>query len=125
MNATAIDYCETCNNPLITKRVIVKFIYIMIYLCIYVINYRRVNAYFDAKEEGKEEGELDEIDEYEDTSEQLMRLRSYNPKFDGETDNDYAKRILDMAYREDEKKEIRKNEGEKREKREMRKRKRE
>ena len=54
-----------------------------------------------------------------------MRLRSYNPKFDGETDNDYAKRILDMAYREDEKKEIRKNEGEKREKREMRKRKRE
>ena len=160
MNATAIDYCETCNNPLISKGGFVKFIYIMIYLCIYIINYRRINAYFDAKVEKLREIELDreeeevlglirpeedevqdEVEEedmetlniydFEGTGEQLRRLRAYNLKNDGETDEEYEKRIWDMAYEEDEEKEMRKNEGkkiekrEKREKRETKKRKRE
>jgi hypothetical protein len=55
MNATAIDYCETGKNIVTSRRVIVKFIYIMIYLCIYLINYKRVNAYFNTKDEEKVE----------------------------------------------------------------------
>jgi len=42
------------------------------------------------------------IYEFEGTGEQLRRLRAYNPKFDGETDERYEKRIWDMAYEEDE-----------------------
>jgi hypothetical protein len=53
MNATAINYCTTGNNTL-NKRRLVKFIFIVIYLCIYIINYKRVNAYFNKKNEEKE-----------------------------------------------------------------------
>jgi hypothetical protein len=42
------------------------------------------------------------IYDFEGTGEQLRRLRAYNPKFDGETDEQYEKRIWDMAYEEDE-----------------------
>ena len=140
MNTTIIDNCVAGKNTLITKRVIVKFIYIIIYLCIYVINYRRVNAYFNAKVEKLREIELDReedvigflkpeevVDEdrssnkveeddmetlniydFEGTGEQLRRLRAYNPKNDGETDEEYEKRIWDMAYTEDEEKEAQK-----------------
>ena len=71
------------------------------------------------------------IYDFEGTGEQLRRLRAYNLKNDGETDEEYEKRNWDMAYEEDEEKEMRKNEGkkiekrEKREKRETKKRKRE
>ena len=111
----------------------------MIYLCIYVINYRRVNAYFNAKVEKLREIELDREEEdvigflkpeevvddrssnkveedmetlniydFEGTGEQLRRLRAYNPKNDGETDEEYEKRIWDMAYKEDEEREAQK-----------------
>jgi hypothetical protein len=53
MNATAINYCTTGNNTL-NKRRLVKFIFIVIYLCIYIINYKRVNTYFNKKNEEKE-----------------------------------------------------------------------
>jgi hypothetical protein len=135
MNTTAIDNCSTGKNTLISKRVIVKFIYVMIYLSIYIINYMRVNAEFNKKQEEKEKEktEVDEVlglirpvdevtvasaneivDEVEDdmetlniyefegTGEQLRRLRAYNPKNDGETDEDYTSRIWTMAYQEDE-----------------------
>jgi hypothetical protein len=62
MNATAIDYCETGKNIVTSRRVIVKFIYIMIYLCIYLINYKRVNAYFNTKDEEKVEEKVEEKD---------------------------------------------------------------
>ena len=52
MNATAINYCTTGNNTL-NKRRIVKCIFVVIYLCIYIINYKRVNAYFNKKTEEK------------------------------------------------------------------------
>jgi hypothetical protein len=135
MNTTVIDNCSTGKNTLISKRVIVKFIYVMIYLSIYIINYRRVNAEFNKKQEEKEKEktEVDEVlglirpvdevtvasaneivDEVEDdmetlniyefegTGEQLRRLRAYNPKNDGETDEDYTSRIWSIAYQEDE-----------------------
>jgi hypothetical protein len=135
MNTTVIDNCSTGKNTLISKRVIVKFIYVMIYLSIYIINYRRVNAEFNKKQEEKEKEktEVDEvlglirpvdevtvasaneivdeveddmetlyINDFEGTGEQLRRLRAYNPKNDGETDEDYTSRIWTMAYQEDE-----------------------
>jgi hypothetical protein len=135
MNTTVIDNCSTGKNTLISKRVIVKFIYVMIYLSIYIINYRRVNAEFNKKQEEKEKEktEVDEVlglirpvdevtvasaneivDEVEDdmetlniyefegTGEQLRPLRAYNPKNDGETDEDYTSRIWSIAYQEDE-----------------------
>jgi len=135
MNTTVIDYCSAGKNTLISRRVIVKFICIMIYLYIYVINYRRVNAEFNKKKEeemvevaGLEEvlGLIRPVDEvveltssnevededmetlqiydFEGTGEQLRRLRAYNPKNDGESDEDYTSRIWTMAYQEDEEK---------------------
>jgi hypothetical protein len=125
MNATTIDYCAAGKNTLISKRVIVKFICIMIYLCIYIINYKRVNAEFNKKQEQKDREEVEDvigflkpedvveeevleddmetlhIHDFEGTGEQLRRLRAYNPKIDGETEEQYEKRILDMAYKED------------------------
>lgn len=125
MNATTIDYCAAGKNNLISKRVIVKFICIMIYLCIYIINYKRVNAEFNKKQEEKDRQEVEEvlglirpvdeviedevveemetlhIDDFEGTGEQLRRLRAYNPKGDGETDEQYEKRIWSIADKED------------------------
>ena len=119
-----MDYCEAGKDRFLSRRVIVKFIYIMLYFSIYVINRGRINAYFnphaDVKEENKQEEklslirpvvedqivDLDDMEtiyvyDFEGTGEQLRRLRAYNPKVDGETDEQYEKRILDMADQED------------------------
>ena len=140
-----MDYCEAGKDHILSRRVIVKFIYIMLYFSIYVINYRivRANAHFNPQvnqEENKkekveeklslvrpmeenqveenqvEENQVEEdqvedlvednsddeyIYDFEGTGEQLRRLRACNPKFDGETDEQYEKRIWDMAYEED------------------------
>ena len=121
MNATTIDYCAAGKNTLISKRVIVKFICIMIYLYIYIINYKRVNAEFNKKQKEKDREEVEEVlglirpeeDEvveemetlhiydFEGTGEQLRRLRAYNQKSDGETDEQYEKRIWSIADKED------------------------
>lgn len=57
MNAATIECYNTGKDIVISRRVIVKFIYIMIYLCIYAINYKRVNEYFNKKMEEKVEDE--------------------------------------------------------------------
>ena len=106
MNATAIDYCNTGKDIVISRRVIVKFIYMMVYLCIYVINYKRINEYFNKKEEEKEveveeEEEEEDIYDFEGTGEQLRRLRANNQKNDSETHDEYESRIWNMAYKED------------------------
>ena len=49
MNATDIEYCEMDNKSIISRRVIIKFTYVMIYLCIYAINYKRINSYCNKK----------------------------------------------------------------------------
>ena len=125
MDATNIEFCEAGKDRLLSRRVIVKFIYIMLYFSIYVINRRRINAYFNPQAEVKEENKQEEklslirpmeedqvvdlddrmetiyVYDFEGTGEQLRRLRAYNPKVDGETDEQYDARILDMAYQED------------------------
>ena len=60
MNANNIQYCEIDNKIVISKSVIVKFIYIMIYVCIYAINYKRINEFFNKKEEKVEDDEEEE-----------------------------------------------------------------
>jgi hypothetical protein len=57
-----------------------------------------------------EEYEDYEFDEYEFRGEQLRRLRGYNKKNDEETEDEYAERILDMAYNEDKEEKRRKEE---------------
>ena len=59
MNAINIQYCEIDNKIVISKSVIVKFIYMMIYVCIYAINYKRINEFFNKKEEKVEEKNWD------------------------------------------------------------------
>ena len=51
MNAINIERCEIDNKIVISKSVIVKFIYMMAYICIYAINYKRINEFFNKKEE--------------------------------------------------------------------------
>jgi len=54
MNSINIEHCKVSNNDIvISRRSIVKFMYIMIYLYIYAINYKRVNAYFKKKNQEK------------------------------------------------------------------------
>jgi hypothetical protein len=103
-------------------------VYLIIYLCIYAINFKRLNAYFKKKADDAEEQEelrriLPEeeeplpisnevvegedmetlhVYEFEGTGEQLRRLRAYNKKNDEETDEEYTNRIWSMAYQEDE-----------------------
>ena len=125
MDATNIEFCEAGKDRLLSRRVIVKFIYMILYFSIYVINRRRINAYFNPQAEVKEENKQEEklslirpmeedqvvdlddrmetiyVYDFEGTGEQLRRLRAYNPKVDGETDEQYDARILDMAYQED------------------------
>jgi hypothetical protein len=43
------------NDIVISRRAIVKFVYLMIYLYIYALNYKRINAYFAKKVEKAEE----------------------------------------------------------------------
>ena len=125
MNTANMNYCEISKNTNLSRRVtILQFIYLMSYLYIYYIIYKRTNAYFNKKiEEKKEETEenltlirpVDEEDmetleiyEFEGTGEQLRRLRAYNPKNDGETEEDYVSRIWSMAQQEDAEEEERK-----------------
>ena len=56
----------------------------------------------------EEDMETLEIYEFEGTGEQLRRLRAYNPKNDGETEEEYVSRIWSMAYQEDAEEEERK-----------------
>jgi hypothetical protein len=119
MNNINIEHCEMANKPIVSRRAIVKFIRIMIYLYIYAINYKIIYAYFNKKVQEKVDVELEKIeeeelklilpveeedeyvDEYEFRGEQLRRLRSYNPSLPDETDEEYTNRILNMAYQED------------------------
>jgi hypothetical protein len=55
-----------------------------------------------------EDMETLKIYEFEGTGEQLRRLRAYNPKNDGETEEDYVSRIWSMAHKEDAEEEERK-----------------
>ena len=56
MNAINIEQCRVSNNDIvISRRAIVKFVYVMIYLYICALNYKRVVAYFNKKVEKTEE----------------------------------------------------------------------
>jgi len=56
MNTINNQECRVSNNDIvISRRAIVKFVYLMIYLYIYALNYKRVNAYFAKKVEKAEE----------------------------------------------------------------------
>ena len=56
MNAINIEQCRASNNDIvISRRAIVKFVYVMIYLYICALNYKRVVAYFNKKVEKTEE----------------------------------------------------------------------
>ena len=62
MNAINIEQCRASNNDIvISRRAIVKFVYLMIYLYIYALNYKRVNAYFAKKADVKTVEEQEEI----------------------------------------------------------------
>ena len=60
MNAATIECYNTGKDIVISRRVIVKFIYMMIYVCIYAINYKRINEYFNKKVEEKVEEDEDD-----------------------------------------------------------------
>lgn len=63
MNAINIEQCNVSNNDIvISKKVIVKIMYMLAYVAIYAINYKRINAYFNKKEEKVEEEESEEKD---------------------------------------------------------------
>lgn len=118
MNALMINTCATGNEVPSSTRAMIQAIYVlylcayyvMIYSCILMVNYMITNVGFDKKEEvdvasleveEEEDMETLEVYEFEGTGEQLRRLRAYNPKNDGETEDDYASRIWNMAYKED------------------------
>jgi hypothetical protein len=51
------------NEIVISKRLFVKFIYMMVYVCIYAINYKRINAYFAKKVDVKVQETVEEQEE--------------------------------------------------------------
>jgi len=138
MNALMINNFATGNEAPSSTRAMIQVIYIlylcayyvMIYSCILMVNYMITDVCFNKKEEKakveKEQEEVQEepvaslekeveedmetlkIYEFEGTGEQLRRLRAYNPKNDGETEEDYVRRIWNMAYQEDAEEESRK-----------------
>ena len=58
MNAINIEQCRVSNNDIvISRRAIVKFVYVMIYLYICALNYKRIIAYFNKKADVKEQEE--------------------------------------------------------------------
>ncbi len=64
MNAINIEQCRVSNNDIvISRRTIVKFVYVMIYLYIYAINYKRINAYFNKKADVKVQETVEEQEE--------------------------------------------------------------
>ena len=66
-----------------------------------VVEEEEVASLSVASLEEEEDMETLHIYDFEGTGEQLRRLRAYNPKNDGETDEEYEKRIWYMAYTED------------------------
>ena len=59
MNTINNQECRVSNNDIvISRRVIVRFVYVMIYLYICALNYKRVVAYFAKKVEKVEEEEV-------------------------------------------------------------------
>jgi len=67
MNTTDMEYCEMDNKSIISKKVIIKFTYVMIYLCIYAINYKRLNSYCNKKknEEVKVQEKIEAVQKQE------------------------------------------------------------
>ena len=64
MNAINIEQCRASNNDIvISRRAIVKFVYVMIYLYIYALNYKRVIAYFNKKADVKVQETVEEQEE--------------------------------------------------------------
>ena len=64
MNAINNQECRVSNNDIvITRRAIVRFVYVMIYLYIYAINYKRINAYFNKKADVKVQETVEEQEE--------------------------------------------------------------
>ena len=62
MNTINNQECIVSNNDIvISRRAIVKFVYVMIYLYIYALNYKRINAYFNKKADIKTVEEQEEI----------------------------------------------------------------
>ena len=64
MNAINNQECRVSNNDIvITRRAIVRFVYVMIYLYIYALNYKRINAYFNKKADVKVQETVEEQEE--------------------------------------------------------------
>ena len=64
MNAINIEQCRASNNDIvISRRAIVKFVYLMIYLYIYALNYKRINEYFNKKADVKVQETVEEQEE--------------------------------------------------------------
>ena len=64
MNTINNQECRVSNNDIvISRRAIVKFVYVMIYLYIYALNYKRVNAYFAKKVDVKVQETVEEQEE--------------------------------------------------------------
>ena len=64
MNAINNQECRVSNNDIvISRRAIVKFVYVMIYLYIYALNYKRINAYFNKKADVKVQETVEEQEE--------------------------------------------------------------
>ena len=64
MNAINIEQCRASNNDIvISRRTIVKFVYVMIYLYIYALNYKRINAYFNKKADVKVQETVEDQEE--------------------------------------------------------------
>lgn len=64
MNTINIEQCRASNNDIvISRRAIVKFVYVMIYLYIYALNYKRVIAYFNKKADVKVQETVEEQEE--------------------------------------------------------------
>ena len=64
MNTINNQECRVSNNDIvISRRAIVKFVYVMIYLYIYALNYKRVIAYFVKKANVKVQETVEEQEE--------------------------------------------------------------
>ncbi len=64
MNTINNQECRVSNNDIvISRRAIVKFVYVMIYLYIYALNYKRVKAYFAKKVDVKVQETIEEQEE--------------------------------------------------------------
>ena len=72
MNAINNQECRVSNNDIvISRRAIVKFVYLMIYLYIYAVNYKRVIAYFNKK--------VEKVPEKVEEQEEIRRILPEEP----------------------------------------------